>query len=123
MHTRTKVELRIVAAIEAGKGAIVLLTGLGFATLMHHDAQLMAARLVHHLHLDPAKGYPKIFIEAAGELNDVKLHLLAIGAATYVAIRFAEAYGLWLGRAWAEWLAAVSGAIYLPFEIMELSRG
>jgi uncharacterized membrane protein (DUF2068 family) len=29
---------------------------------------------------------------------------------------------LWKERAWAEWLALVSGAIYLPFEIYELAR-
>jgi uncharacterized membrane protein (DUF2068 family) len=34
-----------------------------------------------------------------------------------------EAYGLWRERRWAEWLAATSGAIYVPFEIYELTRG
>jgi len=29
---------------------------------------------------------------------------------------------LWRERAWAEWLALISGAIYLPFEIYELIR-
>jgi uncharacterized membrane protein (DUF2068 family) len=38
-------------------------------------------------------------------------------------VRFAEAYGLWRSRPWAEWLAAVSGAIYVPFELYELERG
>lgn len=33
-----------------------------------------------------------------------------------------EAYGLWRGRAWAQVLAAGSGAIYLPFELDELLR-
>ena len=41
----------------------------------------------------------------------------------YAAIRFAEAYGLWFERRWAEWLAALSGAIYVPVEIYELTRG
>lgn len=41
----------------------------------------------------------------------------------YALVRFAEAYGLWLGRRWAEWLAALSGGIYVPVEIYELSRG
>jgi uncharacterized membrane protein (DUF2068 family) len=123
MSRRTKVELRTVAVIEAAKAAIVLITGLGFASLMHHDAQRVAELLVHHLHLNPAKGYPKIFVDAAAQMNDSRLMLLAAAAAGYTALRLAEAYGLWNGRAWAEWLAAVSGAIYLPFEIIELSRG
>jgi uncharacterized membrane protein (DUF2068 family) len=31
-----------------------------------------------------------------------------------------EAYGLWYARAWAEWIALISGAIYLPFEIYKV---
>ena len=33
-----------------------------------------------------------------------------------------EAYGLWKARVWAEWVALISGAVYLPFEIYELFR-
>jgi uncharacterized membrane protein (DUF2068 family) len=29
---------------------------------------------------------------------------------------------LWRERAWAEWLALISGAIYLPFEVYEVVR-
>ena len=35
-------------------------------------------------------------------------------------VRFVEGYGLWLDRRWAEWFGAVSGAIYLPLEIVKL---
>jgi uncharacterized membrane protein (DUF2068 family) len=38
----------------------------------------------------------------------------------YALFRFLEAYGLWSGRRWAEWLAVVSGGLYLPLEIYEL---
>ncbi len=49
--------------------------------------------------------------------------LLAILAGAYGLVRFVEAYGLWRGRRWAEWFAAVSGGIYIPFELYELFRG
>jgi uncharacterized membrane protein (DUF2068 family) len=48
--------------------------------------------------------------------------LVAIVAGVYCFMRFIEAYGLWRGRAWAEWFALISGAIYLPLEIYELTR-
>ena len=50
------------------------------------------------------------------------LWAVAVGALAYSTLRFFEAYGLWRERAWAEWLALISGAIYLPFEIFELAR-
>jgi uncharacterized membrane protein (DUF2068 family) len=37
-------------------------------------------------------------------------------------IRFVEAYGLWHTRAWAEWFAIISGAAYLPWEILEVAK-
>ncbi|RYY72055.1 MAG: DUF2127 domain-containing protein, partial [Comamonadaceae bacterium] len=45
-----------------------------------------------------------------------------VGAAGYSLLRFVEAYGLYRERVWAEMLAAVSGAIYVPFEVMALWR-
>jgi uncharacterized membrane protein (DUF2068 family) len=49
--------------------------------------------------------------------------MLAALAAAYAIVRFVEAYGLWLGRRWAEWFAALSAGIYLPFEVYELFKG
>ena len=97
-----------------------MLAGAGALSLIHHDVQYYAEQLVGHLHLNPAKHYPQIFIEAATHLTDARLRLLAIFAALYGVVRFIEAYGLWGGRRWAEWFAAISGGIYVPFELYEL---
>jgi len=43
-------------------------------------------------------------------------------AFVYSELRFAEAYGLWRARAWGEWVALISGAIYLPYEIRLLAH-
>jgi uncharacterized membrane protein (DUF2068 family) len=112
--------VRAVALLEAAKGALVILAGFGALSLIHRDVQRFAERLVAHLHLNPAKHYPQIFMDAAAHLTDARLWMLAAFAATYGLVRFVEAYGLCLGRRWAEWFAAVSGAIYVPFELYEL---
>lgn len=112
--------VRTVALLEAAKGILVILTGFGALSLIHHDVQQFAERLVGHLHLNPAKHFPQIFIEAAAHLTDARLWTLAGFAAAYGLVRLVEAYGLWHGRRWAEWFATVSGAIYVPFEFYEL---
>lgn len=112
--------LRIIAAFEAAKGLLVLLCGFGALALLHRDVQHVAAQLVAHLHLNAAKRFPRIFLDAAAGLTDSHLWLLAALAAAYAIVRFVEAYGLWLRRRWAEWFAALSAAIYLPFEVYEL---
>ena len=114
--------LRIVAAFEALKGALVLGAGFGLLSLVHHDLQAIAERLVRHSHLDPARHYPRIFIEAASHTDDSRLRSLAALAFLYAAVRFVEAYGLWHMRMWAEWFAIIAGSLFLPVEVYELFR-
>ena len=114
--------LRTVATIEALKGLVALAAGSGLLTLLGRDGEMIATQLVHRLHLNPAHHYPHVFIEAMRNLSDTNLLLIAGGAALYSAIRCVEAYGLWLARRWAEWLAAVSGGIYIPYELYHVFR-
>jgi uncharacterized membrane protein (DUF2068 family) len=117
-----QVGLKAAALFEALKGLLVILAGLGLLAFVRHDAQAFAERLVLHLHLNPARHYPRIFIEAAGRLTDARIWLFATGALAYSALRFAEAYGLWRARPWAEWIGIVSGCVYLPVEVVALVR-
>jgi uncharacterized membrane protein (DUF2068 family) len=112
--------LKPIAVFEAFKGAIVLIAGFGLLSFLGRDAEDLAEKLVHRMHLDPANHYPQIFIHAMAEVTNTRLWLMAGFAALYAAVRFAEAYGLWHGRRWAEWLAALSGSVYVPVEIYQL---
>ena len=114
--------IRAVSAFEATKGAVALLAGFGILSLIHHDVQKTAEQIVCFLHLNPAKYYPHIFIDTASNLKNSNLWLMSILALGYAAMRFIEAFGLWFGMHWAEWFSAVSGSIYIPFEIYEISH-
>jgi uncharacterized membrane protein (DUF2068 family) len=118
-----KYSLTVVALLEAVKGGVVIIGGFGLLSLLHRNVRHVAEALIRHLHLNPARHYPQIFLDAAATLNDARLWALAAAAGVYAAIRLTEAYGLWRDRVWAEWLAAVSGGIYIPFEFYELARG
>ncbi len=112
----------MVALFEALKGTVVLLAATGLASLLHRDLHAIALSLVEHTHLNPASKYPQIFLDLAGDLQNGRLLLLALGAAAYALLRFIEAYGLFYERAWAELLAVGSGAVYMPFELFEFMR-
>ncbi len=111
--------VKVVALFEALKGLVVLVAATGVLSLLHSDLYAAALSLVEHAHLNPAAKYPHIFLDAARHLNNGQLVLLAGCAMAYSALRFVEAYGLLRQRAWAEVLAACSGAIYVPFELLE----
>lgn len=112
--------LRGVAVFEAAKGLFVLLVGGGLLSLLHRDIEALAEQVIAHFHMDPASRYPRIFIDLAAQMHDGRLWLLAGFALFYAIVRFIEAYGLWRARSWAEWFAALSGGIYIPFELREL---
>jgi uncharacterized membrane protein (DUF2068 family) len=114
--------LHIVAVFEAAKGALVLLAGCGLLAFIHKDLHDAAMQLVKALHLNPAKHYPSVFIDAADRVTDLQLWMLALSALIYSAVRFAEAWGLWKQQQWAEWFGCLSGGIYIPMEIYEVSR-
>jgi uncharacterized membrane protein (DUF2068 family) len=112
--------IRAVAYFEACKGLLAIAAASGLLALLHKDVADFALRMVHLMHLNPASHYPSIFIDAASRVGDSRLWLLAVGAAFYSMLRLGEAYGLYYEKTWAEVVAAASGAIYVPFEVLGL---
>jgi uncharacterized membrane protein (DUF2068 family) len=113
--------LHIVALFEAAKGVVVILAGLGLLALLHHRVQAVAEEIVARLHFNPARHVPQIFLQAV-RMADAHHWALATAALLYALVRFVEAYGLWRRQVWAEWFGILSGSIYLPLELYELSR-
>ena len=113
--------LRGIALFEAAKGLLVLSAGFGMLSLLHRDVEAVATRFIGHLHLHPSRKFAGIFIKAMSNVTDRELLSMALIAFVYSAFRLLEGYGLWKERAWAEWLALVSGIIYLPIEIYKVA--
>lgn len=111
---------RLIAVFEATKGALVLMAGFGLLALLHKDVQLVVTTLISHLHLNPTKHYPHVFLELASHVTDPQLWLFANLALVYAGLRLFEAYGLWFNLRWAQWIAVLSGGFYMPLEIYEL---
>ena len=108
--------LRIIAAFECLKGLAALAAVVGLLDLMHRDVRQLAVALIGRFGLNPTGRYSSLLLHYADLLPGANVPLLLSLAAGYIALRFAEAYGLWKDMAWGEWLGALSGAIYIPFE-------
>ena len=112
--------LRTIAAFEAFKGLAAFAAVLGVLDLMHRDVRHLAIDLIGRFGWSPDAHYPSILLHYADLLPGTNMRLLVFVASGYIALRLLEAYGLWNDRAWGEWLAALSGALYVPFEIGHL---
>jgi uncharacterized membrane protein (DUF2068 family) len=122
-HRAQKNLLRAVASFEFVKGFFVLLVGLLAILLLHKDAWVIAESLLALLHINTDRRPAQLLLDFADDLTDARLWLAVKLAFVYSALRFAEGYGLWKERTWAEWIAFGSGTLLLPFEIRELLRG
>jgi uncharacterized membrane protein (DUF2068 family) len=118
-HRARRQALRSVALVEFAKGAAVLAAALSLYWL---DPSNVADAFLNFLHISPDHHLAHLLFSLADRLSDITKWHVVVGACCYSGLRFAEAFGLWRERAWAEWIALISGAIYLPVEIRLMAR-
>ncbi len=120
-HRSSDAGLRAIATLEAVKGTAVVLLGL-VLIFVHSHAEDFAESLLDHLHVNTEHHVGRIVLEAASKLSDARLWTIAAASLTYATARFVEAWGLWNRRVWAEWFALLSGATYLPWEVLKVTQ-
>ncbi len=118
-HSARLQALRTVALFEFAKGVLVLVAV--FSLYWFHPTNVAGAFL-NFLHISPDRHFAHRLMQVADKVSNIKLWHLALGASCYSGLRFAEAVGLWRARAWAEWIALISGALYLPLELQMFLR-
>jgi len=118
-HRARQQALRTVALLELLKGLVVLAAAI---SLYWVDPNDVADAFLNVLHISPDRHFAQLLLDWADILSNAREWLVVLVACIYSGLRFAEAYGLWGERAWAEWIALVSGALYLPFETFKLAH-
>ncbi len=114
--------LRAIAIFAAVVGFTALASLIGVLDLLHHDAHALAMSLIECFGLDPESHYPSLLLHYADVLPNANVPLLVALVCAFIALRFVEATGLWLGKVWGEYLGALSGGIYIPFEVVHWLR-
>ena len=112
--------LKAIALFEATKGVAALASTIGLLALLHHDLHHLALELVGHFGLDPTEHFSALVLGYVDKVNGTPLRSVVLLGSAYITIRLVEAYGLWFDCSWGEWVAALSGALYVPFEIRHL---
>lgn len=115
--------LRLIAILEAAKGTLGLALGIGLWLLAGQHQHPLIQWIVEYFHLDDSAHAPHFIVEMLAHPEKFRMEVWTLLAMGYAGLRFVEAYGLWLARRWAEWLALVSAALYIPFEIYAILLG
>ena len=83
---------KVLALIEASKGALVLVAGFDLVSHRHFGTRHAILQLVRNFNLNPASSHPRIFA-LASHYSNTHLWTLAILAAAYALLRFPRLTG------------------------------
>jgi uncharacterized membrane protein (DUF2068 family) len=112
-----KYGLRMVAVVEAFKGIAVVALCLILLSLLHKDLDSVVDHLTDFLRLNPDSRVADWFYDLADRTTGRGIWTAVSAGLVYSVARFVESYGLWNELHWAEWFAAISGAVWVPFEV------
>lgn len=114
--------LRAIAIFDVVMGFAALSGLIAVLGLLHHDVHALAVSWIDRLGLNPESHYPSLLLHYADVLPNANVSMLVLLFCAFITLRFVEATGLWLGKAWGEYLGALSGGIYIPFEVVHWVR-
>jgi uncharacterized membrane protein (DUF2068 family) len=114
---RLPIALRTIALFEIAKGVLAFAAAGGLLSLRHTDLHAAADAFLLRHGINPETHLRRLFIESVARATEHGTGQLASLAILYGVVRLAEGFGLWHGKAWAEWFAVLSVGIYLPLEL------
>jgi uncharacterized membrane protein (DUF2068 family) len=119
-HKRHNTWLILIAAFKLGQALLFVAIGVGALRLLHKDVGDELARLADHLRFNPESRFVNFILERAVLLDDRLLRRIGAAGFIYAALDLVEGVGLYLERAWAEYLTLAITASFLPWEIFEV---
>jgi uncharacterized membrane protein (DUF2068 family) len=114
--------LVLIAAFKFAQAALFIAIGVGAHRLLHKDFGDWLFELAHHLRFNPESRIVDFILLKGKLVNDSVLRRIGLVAFCYSAIGIAEGVGLYLEKAWGEFLTIAITASFLPWEIFEVFR-
>ena len=114
--------LMLIAAFKLSQAALFIAVGISALRLVHHDLPEMLSHLAHHLHVSPESHFIDFILDKASLVDDKILRRFSVALFAYAALGMTEGIGLYLEKAWAEYMTLAITASFLPWEIFEVIR-
>ena len=114
--------LVMIAIFKFAQALLFLAIGFGARRLLHKDVGDELAILADHLRFNPESRVVNFVLDKASLLNDPMLRRIGLAAICYAALGIAEGIGLYLEKAWGEYLTLAITISFLPWEIWEIVR-
>jgi uncharacterized membrane protein (DUF2068 family) len=96
--------------------------GFGLHRLVHKDIADQIELLARHLRFNPESRLINFLLEKATLINGPLLRRIGFFAFCYATVTLVEGIGLYLEKAWGEFLTLAITASFLPWEVFEIVR-
>ena len=114
--------LILIAAFKVAQALLFIAIGVGALRLVGKDLGDILLRLAYHMRFNPESRFVNFVLDRAEFVTDRVLRRFSIGLFAYAALGMTEGIGLYLEKAWAEYMTLVITASFLPWEIYEVFR-
>jgi uncharacterized membrane protein (DUF2068 family) len=114
--------LILIAAFKLAQALLFILIGVGAFRLIHRDIGDLVGQLADHLRFNPESRFVNFLLDKADKIDDQLLRRIGAAVFVYATLDLVEGIGLYLEKAWAEYLTLAITASFLPLEIFEIIR-
>ena len=112
--------LVLIAAYKFLLALLFIAIGVGAMRLLHKDVEDVLSQLAAIMQFNPESRFVNFLADKASLLNDPILRRIGALAFCYAGVSVAEGVGLYLEKAWGEYLTLAITASFLPWEVFEI---
>lgn len=112
--------LMLIAIFKLLQAALFIALGIGALHLIHVDIDDFLTQLFTVLRFNPESHFVNFVLEKASILDEPMLRRISAVVFAYASLELVEGIGLYLEKAWAEYLTILLTASFLPFEAIHL---
>jgi uncharacterized membrane protein (DUF2068 family) len=112
--------LLLIAIYKGLQALLFVALGVGALHLMHKDIDQVIDQIGDMLRFNPESKFVNFLYDRSSLINDPLLRRIGALAFAYAGISLIEGIGLYLEKAWAEYLTLFITASFLPWEIFEV---
>lgn len=112
--------LLLIAVYKSLQALLFIAIGIGARHMLHRDVADELALLADHLRFNPESRLVNFVLDRASLVDDPLLRRIGAVAFSYAAVSLAEGIGLYLEKAWGEYLTLCITASFLPWEVLEI---
>lgn len=114
--------LVLIAVFKFAQALLFILIGLGAHRLLHKDIADEIDTFARHMRFNPESKLVNFILDRASLINDPLLRRIGLAAYCYSALCIIEGMGLYLEKAWGEYLTLAITVSFLPWEVFEIFR-